>query len=407
MKTKVEERSPTSRLIEVELPERVVARKLEEVYRHRVRDIEIPGFRRGRVPRRLLEAQLGQDFLYEDSQKELLREFLPQALQELEVQPVAEPETHVVQFEEGKPFIFQVEVEVLPEIEIADYLGIEVEAEPKPRVTGKEIQNELDRLRREHATLLPKEGDRVEAGDVAIIKERIVDPQGTVVNERSAIELAIESDEGFSAELLGKRVGEEVEFSLDEGHRGLIEIEELKQVELPPLDDEFAKDQGCETLEELTGKVREELRERFNREYERQMKLKVLDELIDRTPITIPQRLIEGLLQQDLEVLRERGDSLPGDEELAEERRRKTRGIKRELVLGAVKRREGLELSDEEFEEELGKEAERQGVNSRKFKGLLEREGRLEGFRRHLGDERALDFLYQNATVKVKKEKEK
>jgi len=382
MKTKVEEKGPTSRLIEVELPEEAVARKLEEVYRHVVRDIEIPGFRRGRVPRPLLEARFGQDFLYEDSQRELIEEYLPQALKEAEIRPVTEPETRVIQFEEGKPFIFQVEVEVLPEVEIEDYFGIEVEAEPKPRATKKEVQKELDRLRRQHAALLPKEGP-IELGDVVIVSV-----SGGSVGEPREIELEIEEGDELSAKLLGKEVGDEV---WDEEHKGLIKVEEVKRVELPPLDDEFAKDRGYANLEELEERVKEELHERFSREYERRMKLKILDELIDRTPITIPERLIEQL-GEDLEGL--------GEEELAEERRRRVRGLKRELVLEAIRRREGLELSDEEFEEELRAEAERRGINPHKLKGLLEREGRLKEFRRQLENERALDLLYANAKVR-------
>ncbi|MFQ6033657.1 MAG: trigger factor, partial [Candidatus Bipolaricaulia bacterium] len=374
MKTRVEEKGPTSRLIEVELPKEIVARKLEEVYRQVARDIELPGFRRGHVPRPLLEARFGQDFLYEDSQKELIQEYLPQALEEAELRPVAEPKTEVVQFEEGKPFIFQIEVEVLPEVEVEDYLGIEVEAEPKPRVTKKEVQKELDRLRREHATLLPKQGE-AEVGDVVIVSERIVDSQGTAVSEERGIEVELEEDDEFSAKLLGRRAGEEVEIPLDEEHRSLIRIEEVKRVELPPLDEEFAKDLGHESIEELEEKVKEDLRERFSREHEQRMKLIILDELIDRTPLTIPEKLIEQLTE-DLEGLAE--------EELAEERRRRVRRLKRELVLNTIKSREGLELSDEEFEEELRKEAEWQGLNSHKLKGLLEREGRLKEFRRSL-----------------------
>ncbi|MFQ6118225.1 MAG: trigger factor, partial [Candidatus Bipolaricaulia bacterium] len=363
---------------------------LEEVYRQVARDIELPGFRRGHVPRPLLEARFGQDFLYEDSQKELIQEYLPQALEEAELRPVAEPKTEVVQFEEGKPFIFQIEVEVLPEVEVDDYLGIEVEAEPKPRVTKKEVQKELDRLRREHATLLPKQGE-AEVGDVVIVSERIVDSQGTAVSEERGIEVELEEDDEFSAKLLGRRAGEEVEIPLDEEHRSLIRIEEVKRVELPPLDEEFAKDLGHESIEELEEKVKEDLRERFSREHEQRMKLKILDELIDRTPLTIPEKLIEQLTE-DLEGLAE--------EELAEERRRRVRRLKRELVLNTIKSREGLELSDEEFEEELRKEAERQGLNPHKFKGLLEREGRLKEFRRSLERERVLDFLYENAIIK-------
>jgi len=390
MKTKVEEKGPTARLIEVELPKEVVARKLEEVYRRVVRDIELPGFRRGHIPRPLLEARFGQDLLYEDSQKELIQEYLPQALKETELRPITEPETQVVQFEEGKPLIFRVEVEVLPEVEVEDYLGIEVEAEPKPRATKKEVQKELDRLRREHATLLPKEGE-AKVGDVAIVSERIVDSHGTAVSEERGVELELEEDDRFSEKLLGKRAGDEVELPLDEEHKSLIKIEELKQVELPPPDEEFAKDLGHESLEELEEKVKEDLRERFSREHERRMKLKILDELIDRTPITIPEQLIDQLTE-DLEGLTE--------EELAEERRRGVRGLKRDLVLQAIKRREDLELSDEEFEEELAEEAERQGLNPHKLKGLLEREGRLKEFRRSLERERALDLLYANAVIK-------
>lgn len=390
MKTRVEEKGPTSRLIEVELPKEIVARKLEEVYRQVARDIELPGFRRGHVPRPLLEARFGQDFLYEDSQKELIQEYLPQALEEAELRPVAEPKTEVVQFEEGKPFIFQIEVEVLPEVEVDDYLGIEVEAEPKPRVTKKEVQKELDRERREHATLLPKQGE-AEVGDVVIVSEQIIDSQGTAVSEERGIEVELEEDDEFSAKLLGRRAGEEVEIPLDEEHRSLIRIEEVKRVELPPLDEEFAKDLGHESIEGLEEKVKKDLRERFSREHEQRMKLIILDELIDRTPLTIPEKLIEQLTE-DLEGLAE--------EELAEERRRRVRRLKRELVLNTIKSREGLELSDEEFEEELREEAERQGLNPHKFKGLLEREGRLKEFRRSLERERVLDFLYENAIIK-------
>lgn len=400
MRTKIEEKGPTSRLIEVELPEEVVGRKLEEVYRRVVRDIELPGFRRGHVPRRLLEAQFGQDFLYEDAQKELIQEHFPQAVQEAELRPVAQPQTHVVQFEEGKSFIFQIEVEVLPEVEVEDYLGIEIEAGPKPRVTKVEVEKELERLRREHAALLPKEGE-VELGDVAIVEERIVDSRGAAVGEERQLELEIGEDGELAEGLLGKRVGEKVEFPLEEGHKIVIKVEEIKKMELPALDEEFAKDLGYEGVEELEKKIKGDLRERFNSEYEQRVKLKILDELIDRSPLVIPEKLIEGLMEEVEEI-----EGIT-EEEVAEERRRRVRGLKRDLVLQAIKRREGLELKDEELEEGLAKEAERRGVNPHKFKGLLEREGRLKEFRRELENQRVLDLLYENAIIKKgKKEKE-
>jgi trigger factor len=394
MRTKVEARGPTTRVVEVELPPEVVARKLEEVYRHVAQRVTIPGFRPGRAPRRLLEAQFGPDFLYRDSQEELIEEYLPRALRELELRPVVAPQARVLQFEEGKPFIFQAEVEVLPEVEVEDYLGITVEALPEPEVTPEAIDEELDRLRWEHAVLVPKEG-RAEVGDVAIVSE-IVD--GRRRTKGREVEWEVEENDP----LLGKGVGEEALLPLGEDERAVLRIEELKRVELPPLDEAFARELGYPSLEELKAHVRTELEERLAREYTRQMKLRVLDELIDRTPLAIPERLIEASLQEDLEALKERGLPLPSEEELAEERRRRMRALKRELVLQAIKRRERLELTDEEFEAALAEEASQRGLSPQKLKGLLEREGRLEEFRRELEAERALEFLYKNAKIQGK-----
>jgi trigger factor len=275
--------------VEVELPPEVVARKLEEAYRRAAREVSIPGFRRGHAPRALLEAQLGRDFLYEDSQQELVREYLPQALKELDLRPVVEPQAKVLQFEEGKPLIFQAEVEVLPEVEVEDYWGIEVEELPKPRPTEEALAAELERLRREHATLLPKEGGRAEPGDVAIVSERILDGRGRTLRESQEVEWGIEEQD----KLLGRAVGETVELPLGKGERAQIKIEELKRVELPPLDDALAQECGYASLEELRAKLAQEVEARLEREHERVMKLRVLDELIDRTALTIPERLVE------------------------------------------------------------------------------------------------------------------
>ncbi|MGQ9477926.1 MAG: trigger factor [Candidatus Bipolaricaulia bacterium] len=396
MKTKVETRGPTTRVVEVELPAEVVTRKLEEVYRHVAQQVRLPGFRPGRAPRPLLEAQFGRDLLYRDSQEELIQEYLPKALKELELRPVGEPQARVLQFEEGKPFIFQAEVEVLPEVEVEDYLGIVVEALPEPEVTQEELKAQLDRLRREHGFLLPKEDKaKAEVGDVAIVSERIVDARGRTIREGREVEWEVEEED----KLLRKGVGEELELPLEGGQRAFLRIEELKRVELPPLDEAFAKELGYASLAELEAQVRADLKERLAEGYAWQMKLRVLDELIDRTPLSVPEKLVETSIQEDLESLKERGLPLPSEEEIAEERRRRVRAIKREVVLQAVKRREGLELSEEEFEAALAEEAARQGLSPAKFKGLLEREGKLKEFRRKLEDERVLDFLYKNAKI--------
>lgn len=399
MKTKLREKSKTQLLLEVEVPEQAVDQKLEEIYRRVVRDMEMPGFRRGKIPRSLLEARFGEDFFNDDSQTELIQEYLPQALEEHKLKPVSEPQTNVVQFERGRPFIFEVEVEILPKVEVKEYKGIEVSPEPKKRATKKEVEKAVELLRKEQATLIPKEGELVEQGDVAIIDERISSIEtGEVIRDEKNVELEISQEDKIAAKLLGKKVGDEVEMELDEEYKTFIKIEELKQIELPELDDEFARDLGHESSEELKEKVKQDLREQFKREHEQAMKLKVLDAIVERTKIEVPERMIEELVQRDPALFKERGLPQPSKEEIAKYRERAKRGLKRELVLEAVKGRE--EIDDEELEELLEEEAGKRGMDVMKFKALLEREDQLEFFRKDLENKRVLDLLYKHAVIK-------
>jgi len=393
VKTTIEEKSEAQYLIRVEIPPEVVDGKLEEVYRRVVRTLEVPGFRRGRIPRSFLEMRFGKDFLYEDSQAELIEEYLPKALAELKVEPAFKPEPRVIEFEAGKPFRFEVEVEVFPEVELGDYSRIEVEAPPKRRVTQEDIEEVLEDLRIEHATLVPKGKDAsIEAEDVVVVRR----PNGET-DELQA------RPEGWTAALIGKRPGESLELQFPEGQRQRVTIDGVKRIELPDLE-ELAQTLGHENPTALREEIQRKLEERFSHDYEEELRWAVLDALITRSRVVIPPGLVERLLAREVEYLKERGHE-PKDDEQAKLKAAIEQRLRRDRVIQALKEREGIRLSDEEFEDYLKEEAQRRQINPIKFKALLEREGRLEQLRREREDRRVLDFLTERAKI-IERERE-
>jgi len=389
VKAEALERSKTNFLVKVELPPDIVSRKIEEVYRKTVGDMEMPGFRRGKIPRRLLEARFGRDFFYEDSRNELIAEYLPKALAELKLKPVSTPQTKVIEFEDGKPFMFEVELEILPQFEVKGYKGISLEEPPKKRVTKKEVAAALERLQLEHGVVVPKPGELVEEGDIALIKLNGEEREVSIKN---------------FPELVGHKINDEVSLKLGkEEHR--VRIIGLKKIELPKLED-LAKELGEESVEELEAKVREELKTQFAKEHEQAVKLAILDKIVAQTNIEIPPRMREERFSQELELLRKSGFPLPSAEEQEKLKALTEQRIKRELVLEAIRKQENIKISDEELEKLLAEEATKQGMNLMKFKALLESEGRLEEFRKEKENEQALQFLSQNALIVAGKKAE-
>lgn len=388
MKATIEATSETKRVIHVEIPVDVVEHKLEQLYKRVVRTLELPGFRRGHIPRSFLDMRFGQDFLYEDSQAELIEEYLPKALEELEIEPASQPEPRVVEFEPGKPFVFEIDMEVFPEVELADYTEIEIEAPPKQRVAEVEIEPVLEDLRVEHATLVPKGEDEAAAEEDVVVTQL---PDGT------SYELQARS-ESWTAPLVGARIGEELDLrSPDRDEPLRVKIEGIKRIELPDLD-ELAQTLGHEDADELREDIRKRLKERSDREYERELRMTALDALVERSRVTVPPSLAEELLSQEKARLQQQGEE-PAEEELEQLREAIERRLRRDRALQALKEREELALSDEEFEALLEEEAQQQGMNLVKFKALLEREGQLERLRRDRENQRALDHLVENTKI--------
>ncbi|MBI1729619.1 trigger factor [Candidatus Acetothermia bacterium] len=388
MKTTVETKSETQTLIHVEIPPEVVTKKLQHLLQEVSRTFEVPGFRKGHIPRAFLESRFGKDFLNEDAQQQLIEEHLPKAIVENHIEPASRPQAKVIDFGEGKPFQFDIEVEIFPEVRLPDPLAIEVEAPTKRRITKKLIQETIENLKVDHATLIPRgESEASQANDVVAIR----DDKGRTQEIQAR-------EDGWMSELIGKKMGDSVELKSSDDETIRVKLDGVKRIELPDLE-ELAQSLGHANTDALQEEVDKQLKERAERDYQQALRIAILDNLVDQAPVQVPAQLVEELLQQDLEILRKNGH-----EATAEERDRLKisvgRRVHRDRILRAVRAKENISYTDHEFDEFLKSEAEKRSSNPVKFRALLEREGQLERIRSDQETQRVLDHLVGLAIIK-------
>ncbi len=411
---KIKDRTPTEVTLEITVDPTEVRNAIDDVYRRYSREVNIPGFRKGHVPRNLLEARLGKELFIEEAQKDLEERHLPRAIAELGLHPVTPPKTEEAELEEGKPFVFTASFSVLPEFEIPEYKGIEITVPPEKEVRDDDIQEALEEIRRRFGTLVAKEGETVSAGDIVRVKEG-----------EEEWDTRAEEDNPVTAKLIGRKVGETVEISFEVGDGKTVEtsltILELKEIKLPEIDDELAKDAGYDSLDALKADIRARLENARARERRREIELQLLDKLIDQVEIPLPQALVEEIAEDELNELKRNLDhprspvsfedylkekEQTEDEVRADYRERVSRRIRRELMLQRIAEAEGIELSDEELEKIAAEEAEREGENPLRFIARLKAEERWDDYRTAKINARVLELLYENAKIEEKEPSE-
>ena len=409
---KIKARTATDVTLEITVPEPEVRQALDAVYRRYSREVEIPGFRKGHVPRSLLDARIGADVFREEAQKDLEEKHIPQALAALDLHPVTPPEPKKAELEEGKPYTFEVSFSVLPEFALPEYKGIELTVPPDEGVSEEEIQEALADIRQRFGTLVPKDAEAVSDGDIVHVKEG--DEEW---DARAA------SDNPVTAQLIGHKVGETVEITLEveEGKtvNTSLTILGLKEISLPEIDDELARDAGYDSLDVLKADVKERLEKARARERKHKIELKLLDKLIDQVEIPLPQTLVEEIAEEELDELKKnlahprapfsfeeylKEKEQTEDEVRADYRTRVAQRIRRELMLRRIAEAEGIEIADDELEEIATEEAEKEGENPLKFIAKLKADEKWEDYRTAKVNARVLELLYQNANIKEEQE---
>ncbi|MDD4568880.1 MAG: trigger factor, partial [Tepidanaerobacteraceae bacterium] len=309
MKVNLEKIEKNTAYLNLEVDEKQFEKAMQQSYRKNARRFTIPGFRRGKAPRRLIELHYGPEVFYEDAAQILLPEAYKQGVEELELQPVDQPKFDVQQIEIGKPLLATAEVVVKPEVSIKEYKGLEVEKFVY-NVTDGEVEKELSTIQERNTRLVVVEDRAAKKGDIAVI-----DFKGTIDNEAfdggAAENYSLDLGsgmfiDGFEDQVVGMMLGDNKDISVTfpedykaeelAGKKAVfnVTLKELKRKELLPLDDEFAKDVSeFDTLDELREDIKSKLQQKAKSIEEGSLKASIVNKLIEIAEVDIPEVMIK------------------------------------------------------------------------------------------------------------------
>ena len=429
MNSKLEKIEKNTATLEIEVSEEQFEKGIQKAYKKNVGRFNIPGFRKGKAPRVIIERYYGEGVFYEDAINEVCPEAYQAAVDQHNLHPVDRPEIDIVQLEKGKPFIFKAIVTVKPEVVLGDYKGIRVEKKEYP-VTDEDVDKELENMRNANARMVAVEGRPAKKDDMVIIdyKGFVGEEQfegGTAENQP----LVLGSGhfiEGFEDQLIGAKAGDSVEVKVTfpedyhaehlAGKEAVfkVDVKEIKEKELPDLDDEFAKDVSeFETLEDLKKDIRKKLEERAAHRAKHETEDEVIKKVTELSEIDIPEVMIEKQIDsmvRDFEMqLMYQGLKLEGYldyynksmEEFRDGLRDEaTERVRTQLTLEKVSQVEGVTASEEELDKELEEMAKRYKMEDiEKFKKSMG-EDELNYIRESIIIRKTVDLLVGELTEK-------
>ncbi|HLR52829.1 MAG TPA: trigger factor, partial [Candidatus Avamphibacillus sp.] len=385
----------------------------------------IPGFRKGKVPRKIFEHRFGVESLYQDAVDIVLPDAYMKGVEETNIEPIDQPEIDIEQIERGKALIFTANVEVKPEVTLGEYKGLEVE-EQDVTVTDEDVDHELEHQREHHAELVVKEDGEVEEEDTVVIDfEGFTDGEAFEGGKGENHSLEIGSGQfipGFEEQLIGKKSGDEteVELTFPEDYHAeelagkeavfKVQIHEIKEKELPELDDEFAKDldEEVETLDELKKKKKEELETQKKQEAENEKRETLIEKASENAEVEIPDVMVETELDQMVNEFEQRlqmqGMTLEmysqfsgqDKDDLKDQMRDDAKKrVKTNLTLEAIIKEEGLEVSEEDVNAELENMSSMYNVEVEQLKQMLG--GNTNMIEQDLKFKKAIDFLVEHS----------
>lgn len=399
---------------------------IEKAYRKNVGKINVQGFRRGKAPRMIIEKYYGKEIFYEDAINIVLPDAYDKAIEENNIQAVAQPEIDIKgEIVKGEDIIFTAKVTVKPEFEICEYKGIKAE-KVTHRTLKKDVDAEIDRLRERNSRMVPVEDRAVQKDDIANIDfEGFSDGKAFDGGKGEGFDLTIGSGQfipGFEDQLIGANIGDEVTVSVkfpDEYHaeelKGKdaefkVKINGIKVKELPELDDEFAKDVSeFDTLEDLQKDTKEKLSAANKEKSQRETEENVINAVCDATEIDIPQEMIDTQIQnmiRDFDMqMRYQGMDLQQymkytgstadmlKEQFKDEAEKR---VKTSLILEKVCELEKIEATDKDVEKEYQKTVEESGMKLEDIKKYISE----SDIKDRIKAEKTVKFLVDNASFK-------
>lgn len=393
-------------VLEMEVPQVEVAKALEKAYTRLANKVNIPGFRKGKAPRNILEMRLGKQALLDEAFDILAPTAYNKALADENIEPVGRPEIEVIKLEENHPLVFKATVVAKPEIELGQYKGLTVE-KAAVEVTEAQIKAQLDGLLDHNAKMVVVEDAVLANGDFAVIDfEGFIDGVPFSGGEGKGYPLQLGSASfipGFEEQLLGAKAGEErevnVSFPEDYHVKELagkaavfkVKIHDVKRKELPELDDDFAKDVSeFDTVEELKADIKNKLEQTAQEKTERDFKAAVVKQAVENSTVDIPEIMIEQRIDHmlnELDIsLQNRGMNLENYMQYAKMdisalrqsyRDAALLNVKTDLMLEAVGKTEAVEVKPEDMEAEVVAMAQTYGASPEQVSKIIREQGRI------------------------------
>lgn len=430
MSVQVENLEKNMAKLTIELPAEELEKAIEAAYQKQKGKISIQGFRKGKVPRAMIEKIYGAEIFYEDAANALMQQNYAQAVDESGIDIVSRPEIDVVQIEKGQPFIFTAEVAVKPEVTLGKYMGVTV-TKIDISVSDEEVDAALEKERDNNARIIAVTDRPVADGDTAVIDfEGFVDGVAFEGGKGENHPLVIGSHtfiDTFEEQLIGKNAGDDVEVNVTfpEQYQAKelagkpavfkVKINEVKTKELPELDDEFAQDVSeFDTLAEYRESVKKRLEEEKADEAKKTKEDEALQKIVDKSRMDIPDAMIETQCETMLDEFAQRiaqsglsmeqymqFSGLTADALMEQVRPEAISRIKCSLVLEKIAEEEKIEVSEEEIDESIEKMAAGYGMEAARLKELMSG-AEKESIKKDLALGKAADLIMENVKERAK-----
>ena len=425
MSLQVENMEKNMAKLTIEVSAEELEKAIQGAYLKQRNKISVPGFRKGKVPRQMIEKMYGVGIFYEDAANALIPTAYGKAYDECELDIVSQPKVEVVQLEKGKPFIFTAEVAVKPEVTLGEYKGLSVD-KVSNRVTAKEIDAKLEEEQKKNARTVVVEDRAVQDGDEVVLDfEGFVDGVAFEGGKGENYPLTIGSGSfipGFEEQLIGAEAEKEVEVNVtfpEEYHSEDLAgkaavfkctVHEIKAKELPELDDEFAAEVSeFDTLDAYKADIKAKIKEQKIADGNRKKEDQAVEKAVANATMEIPEAMIDTqvnqMAQDFAQRIQQQGLSMEqyfqftgmtAESMMEELRPQAVKRIETRLVLEAIEKAENIEITDERIDEELAKMAEAYKMEVEKLKEFMG-ENEKEQMKMDLAVQDAVTFLVDNA----------
>ena len=401
---------------------------LNAAYNKNKNKISVPGFRKGKAPRKMIEQLYGSQIFFEDAANEIIPDAYADAAKESGLDIVSQPKVSIEQLEAGKPFIFAAEVAVRPEVELGEYKGVEV-TKADAEVTDADVEEELKKVQDQNSRTVSVEDRAVKDGDMTVIDfEGFIDGEAFEGGKGENYPLTIGSHsfiDTFEEQMIGMNIGEEKELNVtfpEDYHAENLKckpatfkvtVKEIKEKQLPELDDDFAQDvSDFDTLAEYKDDLKKKIAERKESEAKAKKESEAIEKVVEAAKMDIPQAMIDTQVNRMLEDfamrLQQQGLSveqyfqytgMTADKIMEEMKPEAVKRIKNSLVLEAVAKAENIEVSEEEFEAELQKMADMYKMEIEKIKEFMQ-DAEAKQMKDDIAIQKAVELIVSSAVEK-------